>query len=29
MNNGKLSYTDALAILREGNLGRLDCIAAG
>ena len=28
MNNGKLCDTDALAILREGNLGRLDCIAA-
>jgi nitroimidazol reductase NimA-like FMN-containing flavoprotein (pyridoxamine 5'-phosphate oxidase superfamily) len=29
MNNGKLRDTDALAILREGNLGRLGCIAAG
>jgi hypothetical protein len=29
MNNGKLRNTDALAIMREGNLGRLGCIAAG
>jgi uncharacterized protein len=29
MNIGKLRDTDALAILREGNLGRLGCIAAG
>src|SRR5262245_7438898 len=29
MNIGKLKETDALAILREGILGRLGCIAAG
>jgi len=29
MNIGKLRDTDALAILREGSLGRLGCIAAG
>src|SRR6185436_8223287 len=29
MNMGKLSDTDALAVLREGTLGRLGCIAAG
>ena len=29
MNIGKLSDTDALAVLREGTLGRLGCIAAG
>jgi hypothetical protein len=29
MNTGKLWDTDALAILREWNLGRLGCIAAG
>jgi nitroimidazol reductase NimA-like FMN-containing flavoprotein (pyridoxamine 5'-phosphate oxidase superfamily) len=29
MNIGKLSGTDALAVLREGTLGRLGCIAAG
>src|SRR6266508_449354 len=29
MNIGKLRDTDALAILREGNLGRLGCIASG
>jgi uncharacterized protein len=28
MNNGKLRDTDALAILREGNLGSIGCIAA-
>jgi nitroimidazol reductase NimA-like FMN-containing flavoprotein (pyridoxamine 5'-phosphate oxidase superfamily) len=28
MNIGKLGNTDALAILREGTLGRLGCIAA-
>jgi len=29
MNIGKLRDTDALAILSEGSLGRLGCIAAG
>jgi len=29
MNIGKLGNTDALAILREGTLGRLGCIASG
>jgi nitroimidazol reductase NimA-like FMN-containing flavoprotein (pyridoxamine 5'-phosphate oxidase superfamily) len=29
MSIGKLGNTDALAILREGTLGRLGCIAAG
>jgi uncharacterized protein len=29
MNIGRLKDTDALAILREGTLGRLGCIAAG
>jgi nitroimidazol reductase NimA-like FMN-containing flavoprotein (pyridoxamine 5'-phosphate oxidase superfamily) len=29
MNIGKIRDTDALAILREGTLGRLGCIAAG
>jgi hypothetical protein len=29
MNIGKLRDTDALAILREGTMGRLGCIAAG
>jgi nitroimidazol reductase NimA-like FMN-containing flavoprotein (pyridoxamine 5'-phosphate oxidase superfamily) len=29
MNNGNLRDTDALAILRKGNLGRLGCIADG
>jgi nitroimidazol reductase NimA-like FMN-containing flavoprotein (pyridoxamine 5'-phosphate oxidase superfamily) len=29
MNDGKLRDTDALAILREGNLGRPGCNAAG
>jgi uncharacterized protein len=29
MNIGKLGNTDALAILREGALGRLGCIASG
>jgi len=29
MNVGKLGNTDALAILREGTLGRLGCIASG
>jgi uncharacterized protein len=29
MNNAKLRDTDALAILREGKLGRPGCIAAG
>ncbi len=29
MNVGKLANTDALAILREGTLGRLGCIASG
>jgi hypothetical protein len=29
MNIGRLKDTDALAILREGALGRLGCIAAG
>ena len=29
MNIGRLGETDALVILREGNLGRLGCIADG
>ena len=29
MSIGKIGKTDALAILREGTLGRLGCIAAG
>jgi uncharacterized protein len=29
MNIGRLKDTDALAILREGTLGRLGCIASG
>jgi uncharacterized protein len=29
MNIGRLKDTDALALLREGTLGRLGCIAAG
>ena len=29
MNIGKLRDADALAILREGNLGRLGCVAGG
>ncbi|HEY7184223.1 MAG TPA: pyridoxamine 5'-phosphate oxidase family protein [Blastocatellia bacterium] len=29
MNIGKLIDTDALAVLREGGLGRLGCIASG
>jgi nitroimidazol reductase NimA-like FMN-containing flavoprotein (pyridoxamine 5'-phosphate oxidase superfamily) len=29
MNIGKLGNTDALAILREGTLGRLGCIVSG